>query len=196
MRKGLTILFFLFFVGACAMPETRVYSLHVPLERVKVVYPRGDASLAILIHSPRYLAQPYIVYRKSPYQLETSRYSKWDVSPQERLGEVFKDALTSGHRFKEVRVTNSAPAGFYSLKVNLQRFERSDVGNDPFSELVLDASFISPEGKELYQERISKRTKLEDRSFLSLAKGLSGALAEAVEEVRDPIERFLKENKS
>ena len=195
MKKGLTILFLLFFIGACAMPETRVFSLYLPLDKGKTIYPRGDASIAIMINSPRHLTQPYIVYRKSLYQLEISRYSKWDVSPHERLSEVFKDALSSVQSFKEIRVMNIVPADFYSLKINLQRFERSDRGNDSFSELVLDVSFISPEGKELYQNSISKRTKLEDRSFLSLAKGLSGALAEGVEEVRDNIDRSLKENK-
>ena len=194
-RGILSILFLLFSIGACAIPETRIFSLYLPLDRGKTVYPKGDASVAILVHSPRYLAQPYIVYRKSPYQLEISRYSKWDISPQEKLGEAFKDALSSVQPIKEIRVMNIVPAGFYSLKINLQRFERSDVGNDSFGELVLDVRFISPEDKELYQNSISKRTKLEDRSFLSLAKGLSGALAEGVEEVRDSIDRSLKGNR-
>jgi uncharacterized lipoprotein YmbA len=195
MKKGLTILFLLFFIGACAMPETRVYSLYLPLERGKTIYPREDASIAIMVRSPRYLTQPYIVYRKSLYQLEISRYSKWDVSPHERLREVFKDTLSSLQPFKEVRVMNMVPDGFYLLKINLKKFERSDTGNDSFGELVFDVNFISPDGKELYQNSISKRTKLEDRSFLSLAKGLSGALAEGVEEVRDNIGRSLKGNK-
>jgi uncharacterized lipoprotein YmbA len=195
MRKWLTLLLLLLCIGACAMPETRVFSLYLPFDRGKTIYPKGDASIAIMINSPRYLTQPYIVYRKSLYQLEISRYSKWDVSPHERLSEVFKDALSSVQPFKEIRVMNIVPDGFYSLKINLKRFERADMGNDSFSELVLDVSFISPEGKELYQNSISKRTKLEDRSFLSLAKVLSGALAEGVEEVRDNIDRFLKGNK-
>jgi uncharacterized lipoprotein YmbA len=165
------------------------------LDRGKTIYPRGDASIAIMINAPRYLTQPYIVYRKSLYQLEISRYSKWDVSPHERLREVFKDTLSSLQPFKEVRVMNMVPDGFYLLKINLKKFERSDTGNDSFGELVFDVNFISPDGKELYQNSISKRTKLEDRSFLSLAKGLSGSLVEGVEEVRDNIDRSLKGNK-
>jgi uncharacterized lipoprotein YmbA len=195
MKKWLTLLLLLLFVGACAMPETRVYNLSLSVEWQKTIPPEGDASIVIMINSPRYLTQPYIVYRKSPYQLEISRYSKWEASPNEMLRRVFKDALSSAQRFKEVRVMNIVPDGFYSLKINLKRFERSDMGNDSFGEFVFDVQFISPEGKELYQNSISKRTKLEDRTFLSLAKGLSGAVAEGVDEVRDNIDRSLKGKK-
>jgi uncharacterized lipoprotein YmbA len=195
MRKWLTILFPLFLMGACAMPETRVYSLYLPLGRGNTTYPKGDASIVIRINSPRYLTQPYIVYRKSPYQLEISRYSKWEVSPNDILCEAFQDALSSIPRFKEVRVMNIVPDGFYLLMINLKKFERSDAENDSFGELMFDVQLLSPDGEELYQDRISKRTKLEDRSFLSLAKGLSGALAEGVEGVRDHIDRSLKGNK-
>jgi len=195
MKKWLTLLLLLLFVGACAMPETRVYNLSLSVEWQKTIPPEGDASIVIMINSPRYLTQPYIVYRKSPYQLEISRYSKWEASPNEMLRRAFKDALSSAQRFKEVRAMNIVPDGFYSLKINLKRFERSDMGNDSFGEFVFDVQFISPEGKELYQNSISKRTKLEDRTFLSLAKGLSGAVAEGVDEVRDNIDRSLEGKK-
>ena len=195
MKKWLTLLLLLLFVGACAMPETRVYNLSLSVEWQRTIPPEGDASIVIMINSPRYLTQPYIVYRKSPYQLEISRYSKWEASPNEMLRRVFKDALSSAQRFKEVRAMNIVPDGFYSLKINLKRFERSDMGNDSFGEFVFDVQFISPEGKELYQNSISKRTKLEDRTFLSLAKGLSGAVAEGVDEVRDNIDRSLEGKK-
>lgn len=195
MKKWLTLVLLLLFVGACAMPETRVYNLSLSVEWQRTIPPEGDASIVIMINSPRYLTQPYIVYRKSPYQLEISRYSKWEASPNEMLRRVFKDALSSAQRFKEVRAMNIVPDGFYSLKINLKRFERSDMGNDSFGEFVFDVQFISPEGKELYQNSISKRTKLEDRTFLSLAKGLSGAVAEGVDEVRDSIDRSLEGKK-
>jgi len=195
MKKWLTLLLLLLFVGACAMPETRVYNLSLSVEWQRTIPPEGDASIVIMINSPRYLTQPYIVYRKSPYQLEISRYSKWEASPNEMLRRAFKDALSSAQRFKEVRAMNIVPDGFYSLKINLKRFERSDMGNDSFGEFVFDVQFISPEGKELYQNSISKRTRLEDRTFLSLAKGLSGAVAEGVDEVRDNIDWSLEGKK-
>ncbi len=174
------------------MSETRIYNLYVPMDRESTSPTKVDASIAILINSPRYLTQPYMVYRKSPYQTEISRYSKWDLSPDERLREVFKEAVSSMRAFKEVKVGHTIPDGFYSLKIHLKKFERSDTGNDSFGELVFDVNFVSPDGKELYQNNISKRSKLDDKTFLSFAKGLSSALTEGVEEVRINIERSLR----
>jgi uncharacterized lipoprotein YmbA len=192
MKKWLWILLPIFFIGACAMPETRIYSLYVPIDSGKTIHTKVDASIAIMINSPRHLTQPYIIYRKSPYQLEISRYSKWDESPEKRLCEVFKDAVSSIGIFKEIRVTNSLPGGYYSLMINLKKFERSDSGNDSFSELVFDVNFISPDDKKLFQSTISKKSKLDDRTFLSLTKGLSNGLTEGVEEVKNRIEMSLK----
>jgi len=174
------------------MPETRIYSLYVPIDRGKTIHTKVDASIAMMINSPRHLTQPYIVYRKSPYQLEISRYSRWDESPEKRLCEVFKEAVSSIGVFKEIRVTNSLPGGYYSLMINLKKFERSDSGNDSFSELVFDVNFISPDDKKLFQSTISKKSKLDDRTFLSLTKGLSNGLTEGVEEVKNRIEMSLK----
>jgi uncharacterized lipoprotein YmbA len=192
MKKWLKILLPIFFIGACATPETRIYSLYMSMDKGKTIHTKVDSSIAIMINSPRYLAQPYIVYRKSPYQLEFSRYSKWDASPDEKMREVFKDAVSSMQAFKEVRAANTIPEGFYSLKVHLKRFERSDTGNDSFGELVFDVNFVSPDGKDLFQNTISKKSKLYDRTFLSLAKGLSSALTEGVEEVKKNIEKSLR----
>jgi len=192
MKRWLKILLPIFFIGACAISETRIYNLYLPKDKGKAIHTKVDASIAILIHSPRYLTQPYIVYRKSPYQIEISRYSKWDLSPDEKMREVFKEAVSSMRTFKEVKAAHTIPDGFYSLKIDLKKFERSDTGNDSFGELVFDVNFVSPDGKELYQNTISKRSKLDGKTFLSLAKGLSSVLAEGVEEVRSSIERSLR----
>lgn len=88
------------------MSETRIYNLYLPMDKGKAIHTKVDASIAILIHSPRYLTQPYIVYRESPYQIEISRYSKWEVSPDEKMREVFKEAVSSMRTFKEVKVAH------------------------------------------------------------------------------------------
>jgi uncharacterized lipoprotein YmbA len=192
MKKWLTLLLPFFFLGACTMPETSIYRLHLPANQGRTFNQKGDAAIAVSITSPRHLAQPYIVYSKSPYELEISRYSKWDTSPNERIREVFKDAIGSIKAFKEVRIIPGTPEGFYSLKIGLRKFERSETEKDFYAELLFDVTFISPDGKELYQSTISKKSKLNDRTFLSLAKGLSDGLAEGVEEVRNQTEKFLQ----
>jgi uncharacterized lipoprotein YmbA len=186
MRKGYFIILSIFLIFACSMPETKIYSIYVPMD-TKAVNEKIDNTITIVVHAPRYLTQPYIAYRESPYQLKISKYSKWDASPSEIVRDRFKDFLSSTEIFQEVRVSSAVPKGFYSLRVNLKRFERYDEGRDSFGELTLDVDLLSPEMKVLYQNTISKKEKLDDQSFLSLAKGLSSALTEGISEVRGNI---------
>jgi uncharacterized lipoprotein YmbA len=174
------------------MPETQIYSLHLPASNSSPSK-HTNASVAILIHSPKYLTQPYIAYRNSPYQLLISRYSKWESSPEEMVGNAMRDALSASGSFKETRTSYVVPAGFYSLTLHLKRFERIDEGDDSFGELSFEANLRSPHGKDIYQGSVSKRTKLDDRSFASLAKGLSTSLAEGITEIRGKIQKSLKQ---
>lgn len=189
MQKALIFLS-IFFLTACTMPETRIYTLYIPLER-EIVNTKADASIVILMNSERYLKQPYIAYRNSPYQLEISRYSKWESSPRRMVKEQFKDALSSMGLFKEVRAANIIPEGFYSLKIDLKRFERFDVEDGSFGVFAFDVDLLSPDGEKLYRSTVSKKVKLDDRGFSSLAKGLSSALKQGIEEVRINIVRAI-----
>lgn len=198
MRRAIFLL--IIFISACSMsmPETQVYSLNLPNNPSSFLpLDKGrtggvkDASIAILINCPRYLTQPYIAYRNSPYQLLISRYSKWDSSPDEMVRQSFRDTLSSTGLFRDVRASNVVPGGFYSLKINLKRFERLDEGNDSFCELAFDVNLLSPDGKDLYQGSVTRKVKLENKSFLALAKGLSTTLAEGIEEIRVNVEKSL-----
>ena len=191
MQKRIMGLLLIVFIASCAMPETRIYSLNMPAEK-KMPAVSADATVTVLVSSPRYLSQPYMAYRTSPYQLAISRYAKWDSSPDEMVRDAFKDTLSSG-LFKDVRTSSFVPAGSYALKVDLKRFERLDEGDLSYAEIALDVSLLSPEGTNLYQNSITKKIKLEDRSFLNLAKGLSSALGEGTEEVRGGISKTLKQ---
>ena len=193
MQRVLLIILSIFFISACTMPETNIYSLYLPNPPLPPFSKGGeggfssDASIVIRIHSPRYLTQTYIAYRYSPYQLEISRYSKWESPPGDMVREAFKDSLSTTGLFKEVRVLNTISGEFYSLEINLKRFEGYDAGSDSFGELLFDVNLFSPDGRELYIGTISKKVKLDDRGFLSLAKGLSSALTEGIGEVRNSI---------
>ena len=103
------------------------------------------------------------------------------------VSEGLRDSLFSTGLFREVKILNIVPKGFYLLDIHLKRFERLDEGNKSFGELVMDVAFFTPESKEIYRGRISKKVELDDQSFLSLAKGLSSALNEAIGEVEGNI---------
>jgi len=180
----------IFFIASCSMPETKIYNLDIPAGQGSIQSTTDD-SLVIRTDSPRYLAQPYIAFRSSPYQMEISRYSKWDCSPKVMISEGLRDSLYSTGLFREVKVLNIVPKEYYLLDINLKRFERVDEGNQSYGELVLEVAYFTPEGKELYRSKISKKVRLDDRSFLSLAKGLSSALSETIEEIKGNIIKTL-----
>ncbi len=199
MRKILPVFLLIIFCGACSMPETQIFSLHMSDNssssgKVKAgnTGNKSDASIAVLVNSPRYLTQPYIASRTSPYHLTISHYSKWDAAPDEMVRQAFSDNLSASGLFKNVRASNVVPGGFYSLKIYLKQFDRIDEGENSFGELAFNFNLFSPDGKELYQGTINKKVKLENRSFASLAKSLSGALAEGMEETRADLEKSLK----
>jgi uncharacterized lipoprotein YmbA len=187
MKKNLLIILSLFLITACTMPDTRIYSLYMPHSQPpqNPKATKSDASLVIIVNSPKYLAQSYIVHRSSPYQLEISRYSKWDSSPRDTVRLAFQDSLSAISCFKSVRTAEVIPDDSYSLEINLRKFERSDEGKKSFAVLEFHAVLNSPGGVELYRTTISKKNSLTDASFLSLAKGLSGLLSEGVREVKD-----------
>jgi uncharacterized lipoprotein YmbA len=191
MRITAGIILLLLFVSSCTMPDTKIYSLYVntasPGRTIQGDVP--DKSIAVLVSSPRYLSQSFIAYRTSPYELEISKYSKWEASPQDMFRTSAKDYLSSAGIFKEVRASNVAPEGFYALEVDLKRFERDDKGPDSYGELTFDYNLYSPDGVVLYRGSVSKEVRLESKTYLNLAKGLSNLLEEAVKEIAESLKK-------
>jgi hypothetical protein len=79
-------------------------------------------------------------------------------------------------------MSNISPEGFYGIGISLKKFERSDEGNESFADLMYEIEFSSPAGDRLYRKTVSKHIVLNDRTFLSLAKGLSKTVSESVAE--------------
>lgn len=195
MKKIIIIIFTIFLLISCSMPETKIYSIYAPFDS-EISGGKKDTSITIVVHAPRYLKQPYIAYRESPYQLKISRYSKWDESPNEIVKIYFKDSIYSTGLFQDVRTSNTLSSTTYSLKIDLKRFERYDEGKDSFGELAMDVVLFSPDMNVLYQDNISKKVKLDDRDFLHLAKGLSITLTELIAEVSKNIVQSLENMKA
>jgi ABC-type uncharacterized transport system auxiliary subunit len=181
MRICFFLLLSIFLFTACSMQETKIYSLSLSVEK-KLYDNTSGVPLNIRVQSPRYLAQQYIAHRTSPYQLDISKYSRWELSPVEIVRDAFSDAFYSRGISKEIRTLNIVPAGYYAVEIKLRRFERIDSGNDSFGEVDFDVNVLSPEGKDIYRKTISRKVVLERKDNLNLAKSLSAALSEAVDE--------------
>jgi uncharacterized lipoprotein YmbA len=178
------------FLFSCTMPDTRIYSLSLPPMN-EMTHAGGTASVNVLLHAPRYLDQPYIAYRISPYELEVSNASRWDASPADMVKQAVRDSLSFSGSFEAVTTSPLTPQGFYRCEISLRRFERFDNGRDSFGEMDFQITFLSPKGEVLYRGSLSREEKLDDRSFASLAKSLSGALSQGVEEAKTGIIKSL-----
>ena len=176
LRRGFILLGVLLMI-ACSIPETRIYSLQMPADNNKAQV-RKQAMITLKVQSPRYLAQPYIAHRLSPYQLEISRYAKWDSAPVEMVREIFRDSLAVV--YQDVRASNLVTEGSFVLNIHLKRFERVD---DSYAELAFDAVLYSPEGRELYHIEEQKKVQIDTKDPAGVAKGLSNALSESVQKV-------------
>jgi uncharacterized lipoprotein YmbA len=176
------------FISACgSVPRTAIYTIDLPVAQKEQSATAEDPSLAIHVRSPRYLEQPYIASRTSPYHLDLARYSKWDRPPDELVAEAVRDTLSKTGRFKELEVYNSTPGGFYALDVNLRKFERSGEGGASLALLSMDVTLTSPDGEELYSEQFSYSEAIAGEGFKALAEKLSQSLEDALNKTRDGV---------
>jgi hypothetical protein len=181
MKKFFAVFTAIVLFTACTMSETKIYSLALPVEK-NVSDNSSGPSVNVQVSAPRHLSQQYMVFRTSPYQLDISKYSKWDAPPDESVREAFRDRLYARGIFKEVKALNFVPAGYYSAAIKLRRFERTGDVKESFGELDFDVTLTSPEGKEIYRNTIYKKIKLPAQDNQELAKSLSSALSEGVDE--------------
>jgi uncharacterized lipoprotein YmbA len=126
------IMILLFFISACSMPETRIYSISVQHD-LETADSQVDRSIVIQMDSEDYLRQPYIVHRNSPYELKIAKYSKWESSPYKIVRKEFKDALVSIDLFSDIRISSVSQKNSCTLRVNLSKFERHDEGDKSYA---------------------------------------------------------------
>lgn len=186
LRRVKIVFLMVLLTAACTMPATKIYSLYFPDEE-KTAQKTSGTSLSLSVASARYLAQPYIAYRTSPYQLELSGYAKWDAAPAEMVRDAFRHSFETCGLFKEVRTSHFPTQDAYALEIYVRRFERLDAEGGPYGDLAFDARLFSPGGKELYRGEFSRKVRLHDGSFLSLAKALSAGLLETMDEVKGQV---------
>ncbi|MBF0319336.1 MAG: membrane integrity-associated transporter subunit PqiC [Nitrospirae bacterium] len=181
---------------SCAtMPDTKIYSLDIYFEITRTEL-KPDIPIVIVVDSPKYLTQPFMAVRTSPYSLTIMKYSKWQSPPSMMVAEELRKALYSVGFFKDIRISAIAKSNFYSLKTNLTRFEQYDEGAASYGILALDADLLSPEGENIYHNAYSKKVRLDGSDYTALAAGLSAALKEVMDEIRTSTAKTIIERES
>jgi uncharacterized lipoprotein YmbA len=98
------------FLWSCTMSGTRIYSLSLPAAE-QAPHAGAAASINVFVAAPRYLEQPYIAYRSSPYELELSSFARWDAAPADMVKGAVKDSLYSSGSFAAVTASALTPPG-------------------------------------------------------------------------------------
>ncbi len=182
--KRLLIILFAIFIVSCTTLETRIYSLHLGdvTEKIRTQEPSPLAFLSV--KAPRHLEQPYIIFRSSPYELFPSQYAKWDSAPAEIIREKFTEYLIKCGIFKEVRSARyrRSDSG-YLVVINLRDFSRLDEPSASYGVVSLGLTMKDYGGNEVYSREFIKKERLEDKTYLSLAKGLSVAVGSILREM-------------
>jgi ABC-type uncharacterized transport system auxiliary subunit len=183
-------------VFSCAsMPDTKIYSLDMHYDITKTEL-KPDIPVGIVVDSPRYLTQPFLAVRTSPYSLTILKYSKWQSPPSTMVAEELRKALYAIGFFKDIRITTMAKQNFYTLKANLTQFEQFDEGSASYALLALDADLLSPEGENIYHNSYSKKIPLNGSAYTALAAGLSTALKEVMDEISAATAKAVTEKES
>jgi uncharacterized lipoprotein YmbA len=191
MNRILFLIFAAFLAGACSIPETKMYSLYIPIDQ-KNTETGNTTSVSLSVTSPKYLDQPYIAYRKNLYELDISRYSKWEASPSEMVGNLLRETLLAGGIFHEVIISHALQDGLYNLEIDLKQFERYEEKDLTYGVFAMNIVLRDPSGKTLFTEKISRKIVLDEKSFLSLARNLSITLSEELEKIQNRIRKAVE----
>lgn len=170
------LVFFMISLLSCSMPETRIYTLQLkesPGESIIIDETKSKPVINVHVVSPGHLKQPYIVTRYSDYQVGISKYCKWEASPRDIISNKIKEELESLNMFKDVNSADIDDNEAYLLNVDLKRFELLSFGKEYYGEILIYISFLSPDGKKLYSDRVYNKVKLKSNNFDELAESLS-----------------------
>ncbi|MBF0519158.1 MAG: membrane integrity-associated transporter subunit PqiC [Nitrospirae bacterium] len=167
-------------VFSCTVEENRIYSLNISSYENASSPGVTDVSLGILVTAPKYLSQPYLSHRSSPYELTTELYSKWEAPPVKMISESFRNALYDLTFFKDVRIMTIQRRDYYCLKINLRRFERFDDTKPSLGVIEFDYDLLTPDDNNILHGVFAKKSPLSDQSFTTLAESLSIAMKEAL----------------
>lgn len=164
-----------FISGCVTVPETKVYNIRFSNDIIKKSSDPNLGPITLFpVQAEKYLKQPFMVYRKSPYQIVISKFNRWDSAPRDILTKKINEALYSCNLFSNVYISNFQEEGSLGLRVNLRKFERYDNPDGSTSaELEYDARLLDPAGKEIYQRIFSLKKAVSDSNPSHLAEAMS-----------------------
>ncbi len=187
-RRGLQVaggLALLLLLGGCAAaPEMRYYRVESPAPP-RATDPPLPITLGIArLSAPEPYQQERIIYRASPYRVQSYPYDRWESSPAEMVDALLLERFAESGRFQRVIPWRRERVD-YRLQARLRRFEEVDEGDNWFGVTELTYELLDGSGRSLLRETASQRVRAERKSVEAvveaLSRGLQAALDEAIQ---------------
>jgi ABC-type uncharacterized transport system auxiliary subunit len=169
--------------GCAAVPELRYYRVEFP-PATRAADPPLPITLGIARASA---AEPYqqeqILYRASPYRVQSYSYDRWESPPAEMVDALLLDRFTESGKFQRVVPWRQEQVD-YRLQVRLRRFEEVDEGDAWYGMTELTYELLDGGGRSLLHETSSQRILVQRKSVEgvveALSRGLQAGLDEAI----------------
>jgi ABC-type uncharacterized transport system auxiliary subunit len=170
--------------AACATsPEIRYFRVEYPLAG-----PSANSPLPLTLGIARLAApEPYrqerIIYRTSPYEVQSYVYARWEAPPVDMLNDRLLEQFAASGRFRSVVPWRRGEVLDYRLEPRLRRFEELDEADGWYGLVELEYEVVDRDGRSLLREVTSQRVRVEARTMDGVVEALSRGLRAALDEV-------------
>ena len=174
----------LLLLGGCgAAPELRYYRVECPAPP-RTAGPPLPVTLGIArLSAPEPYQQERILYRASPYRVQSYGSERWETPPAEMVDALLLERFTESGKFQRV-VSWRREAVDYRLQVRLRRFEEVDEGDTWYGVVEFAYELVDGGGRGLLSETAKERIRVERKSVEgvveALSRGLEAGLDEAI----------------
>ncbi len=167
--------------GCAAVPELRYYRVEVPPPTRAAEAPLPVTLGLARASAPEPYQQERILYRASPYRIQSYAYDRWESPPAEMLDALLLDRFTASGRFQRV-VPWRRESVDYRLQVRLRRFEEIDEGDRWYGMTELTYELLDAGGRSLLTETSNQRIPVHRKSVEGVVEALSQGLQAGLDE--------------
>ena len=131
--------------------------------------------------APRFLREGPIAYRESPEQLDFYDYHRWAEDPRRAATRALVDEIRARGMFRSVDIYDGHGSPECLLTGTLDHLEELDGSSGVSTEVSLTARLVDlKSGEVLWQDTLSKTSKVDQRSVPGIVAEISRDLANVV----------------
>jgi ABC-type uncharacterized transport system auxiliary subunit len=167
--------------GCAATPELRYYRVEFP-PVPRAAAPPLPVTLGIdRLSAPEACQQERIIYRASPYRVQSYGHDRWESPPVEMVEALLLERFAESGRFQRVVPWRREEVD-YRLQARLLRFEEVDEGENWYGVVELTYELLDGSGRSLMRETSRQRVRADRKSVEAVVEALSRGLQAGLDE--------------